>query len=315
MVSKFRQNINDITVQHAKDFRVYLKSAAGLSENSIRRQIGIVRQFFNSAVDAEIIEGNPFRGQPVSIRPNPTRFYFIKTEIALQVLDACPDVQWRLIFGLARWGGLRCPSEVLRLKWEDIDFENNRFKVHASKTEHHTNKGIRVVPLFSELKPLFQDCLDSAREGDVYCITRYRKGSNLCPQMIRIVKRAGLEPWPKIFQNLRSTRETELFKSKKGSLKAVCSWIGNSPAVAMSHYAQVTEEDFQEALQMSLIEDVEKRVQKRVRPRAEQACTGLKEGEMGSDISLYNCKSNDPNAPLCKEVHLGQKWAVQDLNL
>jgi hypothetical protein len=28
--------------------------------------------------------------------------------------------------------------------------------------------------------------------------------------MERIIKRAGLKPWPKLFQNLRSTRETEL---------------------------------------------------------------------------------------------------------
>ena len=28
--------------------------------------------------------------------------------------------------------------------------------------------------------------------------------------MHRIIRRAGLTPWPKPFQNLRSTRETEL---------------------------------------------------------------------------------------------------------
>ncbi|HPS56183.1 MAG TPA: phage integrase SAM-like domain-containing protein, partial [Sedimentisphaerales bacterium] len=131
------ETMDEITVQHAKNFRVYLQTVVGLAENSIRRQTGIARQFFNSAIDAGLITKNPFRGQSVSLRANKARFYYIQPETAYSVLEACPDAQWRLIFGLARWGGLRCPSEVLRLQWQDIDFEHERFTVHASKTEHH----------------------------------------------------------------------------------------------------------------------------------------------------------------------------------
>jgi len=142
---------------------------------------------------------------------------------------------------------LRCPSEVLRLTWQDIDFENNRFTVHASKTEHHEDGGIRTVPMFPELRPLFQDAFDQAEDGDVYCITRYRPYVNLCTQMIRIVKQAGLEPWPKIFQNLRSTRQTELMKDWPEYV--VCKWLGNSRRIAREHYLQVTEEHFKQAAQ------------------------------------------------------------------
>ncbi|MEN6384371.1 MAG: phage integrase SAM-like domain-containing protein [Phycisphaerales bacterium] len=108
--------IGNVTIQHAKNFRIYLQSIHKLAENSIRRQIGIARQFFNSAVEAELINKNPFRGQAVSVRPNESRFYFVSPEIAKKVLNTCPDAEWKLIFGLARFGGLRCPSEVLRLK-------------------------------------------------------------------------------------------------------------------------------------------------------------------------------------------------------
>ncbi len=69
--------------------------------------------------------------------------------------------------------------------------------------------------------------------------------------MNKIIARAGLEPWPKTFQNLRSTRETELFKLTNGNVKAVCTWIGNSPEVAMQHYAQVTEADMKEAAKLT----------------------------------------------------------------
>ena len=159
---------------------------------------------------------------------------------------------------LARWGGLRCPSEVLRLTWQDVDFEHDRFVVHASKTASHADGGVRTVPMFPELRPLFQDAFDNAREGDVSCITRYRdQEANLRTQLTKIIRRSGVEPWPKLFQNLRSTRETELFKMTGGNVKAVCTWIGNSPAVAMEHYAQLTEADMKEAARMSLLNDAE----------------------------------------------------------
>ena len=42
-------------------------------------------------------------------------------------------------------------------------------------------------------------------------ITRYRdRNSNLRTQLERIIRKSDLKPWPKLFQNLRATRETEL---------------------------------------------------------------------------------------------------------
>src|SRR5262249_42219374 len=63
--------------------------------------------------------------------------------------------------------------------------------------------------------------------------------------MARYVRRAGLKPWPKLFQNMRATRETEL--AQDYPLHVVCEWIGNSKAVATKHYLQVTDADFAKA--------------------------------------------------------------------
>ena len=297
------QYISEITVQQAKDFRVYLKSVVGLSESTLRRTIGRARQFFNAAIDAELISKNPFKGQKVTVKANESRFFDITPEMAEKVLDACPDTQWRLIFGLCRYGGLRCPSEVLRLTWQDIDFENDRFTVHASKTEHHEDSGIRTVPMFPELRPLFQDAFDLAKEGDVYCITRYRDTSaNLRTQLTKIIKRAGLEPWPKRFQNLRSTRETELLKMTNGNIKAVCRWIGNSPKIALEHYLQVTEKTEREAVETSLLCHAEKRVQNVVQTTAAPARMASHEHQEDLGVSPYSCESKQEFATPCEKV-------------
>ncbi len=211
----------------------------------------------------------------------------------------------------ARWGGLRCPSETLRLKWQDVDFEHSHFIVHASKTEHHEDGGIRTVPMFPELRPLFQYAFDMAKEGDVFCITRYRdKSVNLRTQLSKIIRRAGLEPWPKLFQNLRSTRETELFKMTNGNVKAVCTWIGNSPKVALEHYAQVTEADLQEAAKMSLLNDAENQAQKTAHNAAHlaqntaqhHAARSSKELQAVTDEYSENTFLTS-NAVLCGSVH------------
>ena len=62
---------------------------------------------------------------------------------------------------------------------------------------------------------------------------------------MRIIRKAGLRPWPKLFQNLRSTRESEL--AETFPMHVVCAWIGNSQPVAAKHYLQITDEHFEQA--------------------------------------------------------------------
>ncbi|MHC4993858.1 MAG: hypothetical protein ACYTGQ_02285 [Planctomycetota bacterium] len=80
------------------------------------------------------------------------------------------------------------------------------------------------------------DAWDAARRGPRDSTT------NLRTQFNRIIQKAGYEPWPKLFQNLHSSRETELAESFP--LHVVTAWIGNSELVAAKHYLQVTDEHF-----------------------------------------------------------------------
>ena len=103
--------------------------------------------------------------------------------------------------------------------------------------------------MFAELRPYLEDARelagDRADDPAEPIIIRYRAGANLRTQLKRIIGRAGLNPWPKLFQNLRSTRETEL--AEAFPIHVVCEWIGNSQAVAQKHYLQVTDAHFEAA--------------------------------------------------------------------
>ena len=216
-----RTALADISRAAAKDFVVYLTTRArssgnterpsGLSPDTVRKRISNAKQFFADAVDRRLINENPFRGLESSTKGNRDRDYFVTEEEAELILSACPDRQWRLLVALSRFGGLRCPSEHLRLKLADVDWERGRVRITAPKTEHHDGKRYRWIPLFPELRPYIEECWEAAEPGQEYFITRYRAGNtNLRTQMIKIIRRAGLEPWPKLFQNLRATRQTEL---------------------------------------------------------------------------------------------------------
>ena len=86
-----------------------------------------------------------------------------------------------------------------------------------------------------------------ADEGTEYVITRYRDANaNLRTQLQRIIRKAGLTPWPRLFHNLRATRQTELAECFPAHV--VCAWIGNTERVAQNHYLQVTDAHFVKAV-------------------------------------------------------------------
>ncbi|MFM7931080.1 MAG: hypothetical protein ACKO9Q_25505, partial [Pirellula sp.] len=68
---------------------------------------------------------------------------------------------------------------------------------------------------------------------------------NLRTTFEKIVRRAGLVPWPKLFHALRSSRETEL--AQDFPIHVVTAWLGNTPTIAMRHYLLTTDADFERA--------------------------------------------------------------------
>ncbi len=231
---------------------------------TIGRTVKYARQFYTVAIRRGLVPINPFRELKAPGASNRDRDFFVNRDITQRVIDACPDVQWRCIVALARYGGLRCPSEILALRWQDVDWARERMRVRSSKTEHHEGKGSRWVPLFPELRCHLEEAFEQAETGDVFVITRYRQANiNLRTQLLRIIDKAGCDAWPKLFQNMRATRETELCQTFP--LHVVCAWIGNSSTIAAKHYLQVTEDHYAAATEGVEILDVPKKaVQKAV---------------------------------------------------
>ena len=309
LVEKFGPTcpLDRITAGHCEDWRRWLATDQGLADNTIRRRCGIAKQFFRAAVRYRYLTENPFADMAgCLVRENRARDHHVTREEAAKVLEACWDAQWRLLFALSRFGGLRCPSEHLGLRWADVDLPGGKFRpypailVRSPKTEHHEGKGSRVVPIFPELRPYLEEVWDQAEPGSECVITRYRKGQSFGTQLRRIIEQAGLKPWPKLWHNCRATRETEL--AEMFPIHVVCAWIGNSAAVARRHYLQVTDDHFARA-----VGDAAARPPALPFPGA-TSCNGMQvdfQPPDGTPDSAPACTNSHPAAVYCKAEQVG----------
>ena len=236
----------DITEADASRFERWLVDHEKLQESTVRKRCGFAKQMLQTAVDDRIIETNPLQRLKVAAVGNPDTQYFVTIDESLQTLAACPNAEWKACFSLARWGALRIPSEIQELRWSDVIWSENRFHVHATKTEHHKDKGDRVVPLFPEVADALNGLWDTlGGKPSEYVLPNIRLITNVNTQLGRIIKNAGLKAWPKKWQNLRATRATEL--EREFPSHVVTGWCGHTERIAKQHYWMTTADDFEKA--------------------------------------------------------------------
>jgi len=245
----FRENelLESITKDRMQRWKDHLLDNSGLAEATVASTIKDVKAVFNWAVSQGWIETSPLEGIGTGSYVNRKNDHIVSMDDYRQLLAACPCRDWRAILALARIGGLRCPNEVLRLRWEDVDRKRNKFYVRSPKTEHHKGKEGRWVPLFPELRAELETLFfhpDS--KGREFVVNRYRDADqNLRTTFTKIVKRAGLDVFPRPFDNMRMSRSNEIYR-KMGAFKE-SEWIGHSGRVRADHYLSITDDDFQDA--------------------------------------------------------------------
>ena len=179
-----------------------------------------------------LVSSNPFADLKSAIQANPSRFYFVTREENRRSSTPAPtpnggfgrsEPLWRLAMPHRTPGaamgrrGLGAAASRFGAQRRSNTPEGSLGRCRSSRSCGRTWKrsGSKRGP------------------GAEQVITRYRDtNANLRTQLLRIIGRAGVQPWPKLFQNLRSTRETEL--AEEFPLHVVCQWIGNSQPVARS---------------------------------------------------------------------------------
>ena len=250
---KYDTPLQEINEGRAIEWRDYLrtrdhtriKRARKLEETTIRKRCGCARQFFEQAFRLKLIPVNPFKSKriPTSL-PKLKQKAFITPENASKVMEKLPSAEWQLLFALARWGGLRIPSEPIGLKWTDVDWGAGRIVVHSPKTEHHEGHEKRVIPLFPELDVTLRRIRAQTPPTELYVLPMLQRVTSaaLRKPILKAIQAAGLQRWEKLFVALRATRDTEL--RERFPVHVVEAWLGHEDRVAKRNYTQVTDDHF-----------------------------------------------------------------------
>jgi integrase len=252
--------LGSITPAHADTWRkaiaepVTVKGEDGqettkqLAPATVAKRVHVARAIFKRAVRWGLIASNPFAELRAGSQSNPDRAFYVTVESIRSILAACPDDQWRAVVALSRFAGLRCPSEVAALRWGDVNWERGRLMVRSPKTAGHEGHAVRPVPIAPELRPILQDLFDRAEVGVEAVVPRLRnKGTatNLRTTFGKIIAKAGVKPWPRLFHNMRASCATDWVE--RFPAHVVAGWLGHSPLIAARHYLQTRDAHFEMA--------------------------------------------------------------------
>lgn len=236
-----------------KGFRDHMRDQK-YRATTVHKRMTHAKGMMEDAVRLGHIDKNPFKHVKTRQGDPSERRAYVRVEDVQRVIDHMPNVWWRLLVALARHAGLRVPSEPFALTWGDVDWERERLTVPSPKTEGQ-GKPHRTIPLFPLLKPHLEAAFDAAAEGDVYVFPHeFRRramgergfnGANLRTTFGKCIRKAGVEPWPRMWHSLRASCESDLAQSFP--LAVVAKWLGNTPSVALRHYVDPTDTAFDAA--------------------------------------------------------------------
>jgi len=147
-------------------------TSQGLSARTVRYIHTILNEALDQAVIWQMINRNPCKGLtlPKQVRQE---MKVLTQEQVKKLLKACIYNRFGVLFELLVISGMRS-SEALALKWEDIDWKNNRITIQRALTrvknkwefkEPKTKHGRRTIPLPPEvMKDLREHKINQTKE-------------------------------------------------------------------------------------------------------------------------------------------------------
>ena len=137
--------------------------------------------------------------------------------------------------GLARFAGLRMPSEIRDLRWSDFDAAGRTLTIRSPKTAHHKAGGVRRVPVFPLLMRLLEEHRVSAGDSE-YLMPTLRCYSALSVRMRRVIRHSGITDYPRAMHNLRLSCISEWVVAERRDLVTVSEWAGHTIQIMSQHY-------------------------------------------------------------------------------
>jgi len=227
-----------INLKRVEEYIVYLR-AKGWKPTSINVSLRHLRSAFNKAKEWGYIKENPFAKVKL-LKEEEKPPIFIQPEDMERILDYFRErdkVFYCLVYFTLETGARRV--EVLRLRWEDIDWKRKVVVLHGKGNKK------RVTPLSSRLEKVIRECILIKEKGKVF---PYEHQDSITHKWVKAMKALGLKYR---FHDVRHTTASWLVMNGV-PIRVVQELLGHSDIRTTQIYAHLAPEVLREAIEEGL---------------------------------------------------------------
>ncbi len=243
-----KKPLSELDAQDGEAYKAAMKQRR-LSPTTIARRLGSARCILQDAVRERLLSSNPWRTVTQRTGNVGARRVYVPVGDILRVIETAPNVYWRLLIALAR-----LEAYVYHLRPYPCGGATSSGRKIGSRcpVRRHPTRASRIES-FRCSRPYLEDLWEITPPGREYVFPddwRWRSqgpngwaSANFRTTFEKIIRRAGVEPWPKLWHNLRASFEGDL--ATDFPLATVTKWLGNTPSIALRHYVDPTDKTFE----------------------------------------------------------------------
>ena len=218
------------------------KTKKRFAGSSLNRRLAILKCVFGVAVAKGYIRDNPVKGVKKAKEP-PWRRKFVFSEEELQALVNAASPHMRPILAIAAGTGLR-KGDILRLRWDQVDFRANVITLYQQKTE----EPIEIPMFFLTRETLLK--LKATAGRVPFVLTYQGRGIGNCRTAFQgALKRSGLAAKGYHFHDLRRTFATMLY-NRGVALTKIQMLLGHRSILTTERYLGIKYRETAEAIEV-----------------------------------------------------------------
>ena len=131
------KNIDDILTKDIENYIKYLRLEKNLSNATINRYLAALKKMFNIAIANDMLHRNPCVNIK-KLKENNEKIRYLTIEEEKRLFEVLPEHIKPIVVCALQTGMRR--SNILNLRWEQIDFEYNFIEI-----EKQENKGHKII--------------------------------------------------------------------------------------------------------------------------------------------------------------------------
>ncbi len=225
--------IQEITPEMIERFKTEL--SAKVSQQTVNRYLTTLRAMFNKAIQWGYLKDSPMN-KVEFFREPPGRLRFLNPEEIQKLIDSSPE-HLRPIIIVALNTGLR-KSEILSLRWDQIDFVHNVITVIGKKTGER-----RIIPMNKTVKTTLMKLPRTSEY--IFPGPKGKPIQSIKKSFKTACKKAGIENFR--FHDLRHTFASYLVMAGV-DLRTVAQLLGHKTLRMVMRYSHLSQDHLQKAV-------------------------------------------------------------------